>query len=326
MRPSQVLDMQGDLLSRFDDVRFAQTAANWFVLDLGATARDMRTRQWQEGGHALAGALRNHVNSAYAFRVTEDMSYLVQHAATALDETDTFDASAPPTGTGLVRFDRPLEFIDVRGRTMKAHWLTWGPAVINGVPRILLTWFNDTDDPDDVQRIQADEDPEHAAYARTVLGRWGWIGADFATHGAELGSEVREPDAEKAAQIIADGHVPTAATSGVRYAMALWMLLGQTITSVEDEEVDRAAARRAKRMNLPPRVTVIQLRRAKGSAKADGETMVEWHHRWITRGHWRWQRCGEGLLELRRIWISPYVKGPEGAPLKVSDKVYDLSR
>lgn len=49
---------------------------------------------------------------------------------------------------------------------------------------------------------------------------------------------------------------------------------------------------------------------------------VEWHHQWIVRGHWRNQAFGEGRKQRRPTWISPYVKGPEDAPMLGGEKVY----
>lgn len=40
------------------------------------------------------------------------------------------------------------------------------------------------------------------------------------------------------------------------------------------------------------------------------------HNRHIVRGHWKMQPCGEGLEERRHIWIRPYIRGPEGTPVK----------
>jgi hypothetical protein len=42
--------------------------------------------------------------------------------------------------------------------------------------------------------------------------------------------------------------------------------------------------------------------------------------RFIVRGHWRNQACGEKHLEHKRIWIQPYYKGPELA--EVINKSY----
>jgi len=33
-------------------------------------------------------------------------------------------------------------------------------------------------------------------------------------------------------------------------------------------------------------------------------------------GHWKMQPCGKGRRDRHRIWIQPYVKGPEGAPFR----------
>jgi hypothetical protein len=111
----------------------------------------------------------------------------------------------------------------------------------------------------------------------------------------------------------------------VRTIIAIFNLMGQTVTDTREVDVDRHTAKRARRMNLPGRVTIIHLRRMEGS-RSDHESDVEWQHRWVVRGHWRNQRYGEHLAEVKRIWIAPFVKGPEDKPLVVTDKVYSLDR
>jgi hypothetical protein len=34
-------------------------------------------------------------------------------------------------------------------------------------------------------------------------------------------------------------------------------------------------------------------------------------HRFTVRGHWRHQKCGKNMSEVKIIWIKPYYKGPE---------------
>jgi len=48
-------------------------------------------------------------------------------------------------------------------------------------------------------------------------------------------------------------------------------------------------------------------------------------HRWVVRGHWRaqWYSASE---EHRTVYIAPYLKGPEGAPLLTQPKIYVWSR
>lgn len=44
--------------------------------------------------------------------------------------------------------------------------------------------------------------------------------------------------------------------------------------------------------------------------------------RFMVRGHWRNQACGEKLGQHRPVYVAPYLKGPEDAPLKSSETVF----
>lgn len=349
MKPTQVLDSQMDLLSRFEDYRFREVARRWFTLDLGLRLNPSpgERAQMEENAAYMQTALVGHLKAAHAYRVTEDMSYLVQHAATGLDETDLFDGRLAPTGCGIVRFDRPLAVHDIRGMDLKAHWLMWGPITVENNPgATLMTWFNDTDDPDEGVTTLVET-------ARSIIGRWGWLGAEWRAVGSALGPSESPPSEELIEVMKAEGVDAVPATATARLAHALWLLLGQTVTQVEAEPLDRASLRRAKRIGLPPRVSVIRLRRTESGHRPDGESLVEWSHRWLVRGHWRWvkygprsvdhdhewlppdaepggyiQRCAVADCpnEIRRIWINGHVRGPEGKPLMVSDKVYSFDR
>jgi hypothetical protein len=89
--------------------------------------------------------------------------------------------------------------------------------------------------------------------------------------------------------------------------------------------VSRGMARRGAKHQHPPKyITVITLRRPK-QHPGDEHHPVEWTHRWITSGHWRWQPYGDGTV--RQIWIAPYVKGPADKPLLVRGaRVFTLAR
>lgn len=342
--------MQADLLSRLPDSTFRRVMINSYGLDFGASLS--RTAAEQERVDALAtqmtDALAVTLRAAYAFHVTEDMGQMVQGVAAALDETDVFHRDLAPTGCGMVRFERPMPITDLRGRTMKGHYLLWGPASRGGVPATLCTWFNDATDPDEV----TEHGPPIPDAVAARLGRWRWIGADLIRNGQDVGPEAGEPTPEQADRIRAEGDTPGAFSNPIRYVHALWTLLGQSITTATEPDVDRATRRRAHRAGIPGRVSVIDLRRREGQ-RAEGETGVEWSHRWIQRQHMRWQpygprdadhvhalapavaedghmvrRCVHTGCEVheKRIVIPAAVKGPEGLPLHVPDKVYRLSR
>lgn len=72
-----------------------------------------------------------------------------------------------------------------------------------------------------------------------------------------------------------------------------------------------------------PVVTTIDLRPLRHEVKTEShpETGRIYTTRWVVRGHWRQQAVGPGRLERRPTWIPSYIKGPEGAPLRASEKV-----
>jgi hypothetical protein len=263
------------------------------------------------------------------------MSTVIEFAAAQLDDSDTFDRSLAPTGCGIVRFDKPLPITDARGKQMLIHWLTWGP--VQGyretafgrrydAPGILATYWNDTAEPDDVQRdIVASAGPDERQFLARIAGRWGVVGAEINCDGEHVGAPLQPVPADYAARILADGNTPQPFTNTTRYLHALWLLLGQTVTDVREEYLPKTGAKVARRAGIPPRVTVIQLRRTAGS-RGTGESLVQWSHRWVVRGHWRWQAHGPQRSERRRLWIAPHVKGPEGKPLVATEHVYNVSR
>jgi hypothetical protein len=117
----------------------------------------------------------------------------------------------------------------------------------------------------------------------------------------------------------------TQSDNPLRDIYATLALMGQTVTTVSDGDITPPVARRMGKKKIPARVVVIRLRRSAGS-RQPGETMVEWAHRWVVRGHWRKQPCGPNYSEIKVIYIAPFIKGPEDRPLIISEKVYDLRR
>lgn len=114
-----------------------------------------------------------------------------------------------------------------------------------------------------------------------------------------------------------------------KWLAAMWLLAGQVnISDRVTEGPDRAARRRSQRAKVDPKVTVVKLRRLRETSDHDEGVPGgrEWHHRWIVSGHWRNQPCGPGRSLRRPVWIAPYVKGPEGAPLVARPKVKALVR
>lgn len=98
---------------------------------------------------------------------------------------------------------------------------------------------------------------------------------------------------------------------------AAWLLMGQpkVAETAVLHTVTRGGGTAAP---VPvPDVSIIDLRRIKSQPRESESEHPgrEYHRRWWVEGHWRQQACGPGRSQRKPVWISPYVKGPEEAPL-----------
>jgi hypothetical protein len=124
---------------------------------------------------------------------------------------------------------------------------------------------------------------------------------------------------------------PTGAAWWWRIVQTTLRLMQQRIAAHHVERPARASRRDAERHGVRRQdVTVVRLRRTHGDTgelETPGDR-APYSHRFIVSGHWRNQPYpSEGENVHRQIWISPYVKGPEDAPLRVApQRVYVWSR
>ena len=331
LRPIQILEAVEDLGRRVRQPKFIQYLTfTAFGADDPAKNQQLVSRMFT----ALS-------TIAEPFLITDDMTHVVKAAADALDDSDILDPTLAPSPYGIARFNTPLPVLDARGREMLAHWMMWQPVTKSGpdafgVVReragIAVSSWNDTDDPDDIYGILTDLLPEKISQFDAIVGRWGLLGVDFVPSGSQLGPPATGLPAEAERRIVADGDTPNRPTNMIRYAHALWLLLGQTIVETERQDI-RPRRKGPRRMNLPKPVTVVKLRHI--AKPPSGEPAdVHWRHRWYVRGHWAWRQCGKDHPMAQeydrghrvRLWISPYVKGPDGAPFVQSEKVNVLAR
>lgn len=104
-------------------------------------------------------------------------------------------------------------------------------------------------------------------------------------------------------------------------------LMQQQMAHRRRERPERPLRREAARSGFPEReVVVVRLRREKREGQDEPQSEANYSHRFIVSGHWRNQWYPKANLH-RQIWISPYVKGPEDAPLVVRPRrAYTWSR
>lgn len=134
------------------------------------------------------------------------------------------------------------------------------------------------------------------------------------------------------------GRVHAAVDWQRRFLLALWSLMGQEVAVVRPVHLKRPEERRRLRIKQKfPEfgdLKIVRLRRQYNPILelADDEEGLsvgptrEWTHRWWVRDHWAWRACGPRRSERRRVWIAPYIKGPEDKPLIEKDIIYSLER
>ena len=108
--------------------------------------------------------------------------------------------------------------------------------------------------------------------------------------------------------------------SVMRLFLALCLFLQQRIVTAPPMRAERGTRRRLERAGWQsePVIRVIQLRRVDQHATHDVEVAHaahNWSCQWVVRGHWR-QQPYPSMHTVQPLWITPYVKGPVGKPLK----------
>lgn len=268
---------------------------------------------------------RTILGTGETYAVTSEIVEVLQQAAPSMP-THILHADDLPSPHGFVWLETPIVCPDVKGRMLVIKAFGWQRTNIqtarpdgtfdaedNGAyqPSAIMLAWTDPDDPRDHMygQMMADgERPEDAMGA--PHGLLSMIAGIFPFEGdwTELFEDDR-PDL----------------TLG-RFWMTLLRFLGERWIGIDHVRPDRHQAKRAvKRLDRVPTIKVIHLRRAAARDSESGDGNVEWTHRWIVRGHWR-NQWYPALGVHKPRWIAEYVKGPEGAPLIVHDKIFSVER
>lgn len=296
-------------------------------------------------GEVIAKTLAQLLTMAETFYVSTDMALVAEAASHGLDETDQFTHDMWPSDNGFLLFERGFEVQDVWGRPVITNALAWQRRSNQGQPGTMLWEFGMVGDDRDPLTLsmtpEQQQDLVNKLGTRLTLGHTAWLqdGYHVGPAVAPTPEKYQNPEYYDAEieSLMGDyrsqGPMPVAGNPG-RVILALLMLMQQKIARKEPYDLKPRNPKRARRMKVPGQVTIIRLRQ-EASQREPGESHVEWQHRWFVRGHWRWQPCGADYPlavevspgEYRaRIFINPFVKGPEGAPLKQSKKVNALIR
>lgn len=255
------------------------------------------------GDNYVAGLISRHLRAADLYWASADMTALAMHAGESLAAARwaTADRSSP---IGLMVFDGGLGQVDVaQGIVAPVQALAWGP----GPDDQLIVW--------------------HILDGVELLGPL--PGADVSRTPRLL--PVREARLPVTAEPVPLDDLP--AHEGMRPSRAIvgalaaaWYLMEQPqLVDREQRKPDRAEGRALRRADMPDGgVTLVSLRRQYTPQDRDPDAGGEgrrYRHRWVVSGHWRDQVYGPRHSLRRQQWIPAHTKGPDGAPLLVTEKV-----
>lgn len=299
--PRDALDLRRQMLSWWTNLN--DTQAEWFQqmypLPPGIEEGTSEHRE------ILAGAIgreRHVLAHGELFLVSDEMTEVARAAALTLPsfilEKEDF-----PSENGLMLFHHsPAE--DRRsadGETSDIVAASWWWGFHQGKPGVLFQWYEDRDGgqlPPSVppEKHRAVREANARVFARLVPQAWTLIplGEDFST-------ATRAP----------------ALTSVV----AALLLMQQPLAAREQVRLLPMDRKRAARAGVQDTgVTVVKLRHVKTAASGSEVRPREYRHRWIVRGHWRNQWLPSRGVH-RPTWINAHIKGPEDAPVKVTERV-----
>lgn len=317
-------------------------------LNLGSTNVAPEVRRADRFGHDMSGDeladdMRRSLQIGETFYVSPDMLMLAEAASESMPDEPVYIEDIP-TQHGFMWLPRPIKFMDIRGRLMTANVITW--TVVSG--GVVVFIFTDKHDELDMINISMKHDMTPEQYGQ--LKRFSMAAQGSIKFGDKLPRTIYNstlippsahidvrwrdaPDGTAEQQLVFSTDVPIDLKPEVRRdpvlatVLAMWRLMQQTITDIDKVELTGKPARAFRKVKFrDKRVVVIQLRR-RAVTHPDEPSHVEWSHRWLVRGHWRKQPCKvQGEWSHRVIWISAFIKGPEGAPLIVRDRVNALLR
>jgi hypothetical protein len=271
---------------------------------------------------------RDRIRKASLYFVSAGMTDVVMNAAEKLPEF-RLAADDLPSEFGFLYWDAPVGFRSQAGLEVKIVAVSWGPAALahartsNGLhtgPGVWLSFWSDPEPAIDVifeDRVGSPSKSE-LQKARELIGPLAYereVLVPFLPEGDEWGEFLEEVEG---------------AGSAVRALLTTWLFMGQTITATT---MERPAPRERRYLEMhgasTDPVRYVALRRqvaANDESAAAGERGTrQLKHQFPVSGHWR-RQWYPSQDRHRPLWIDPFWKGPEGAPLLHSERVFTLRR
>ena len=320
IRPSMALEMHHELLTWW-----RTKYALHFVRGWNEKSRETRGLPYMDPHDRVEHEV-HWLGESPTYLVSKDMMALALHAADSM-ELQFLQPEDLPAKAGLCILPEPLLLLDRYSKHVSFAAFSWSP--IRGenergepITGSLLTFYGD--------RFETRDDYNTICPPPTTAPRLVMVHERFDAFNKPPQVETDPEAAEWAKQPENKEVVAASKKLTWQLPLCLWSLMGQTLARKVPEPAERPTRRRLQKAGSPlanKAITVIYLRHVREDGAEDtSPRSVEWTHRWVVSGHWKMQAYGKGRLERKRIWVMPFVKGPDDAPLVLKEKVHVLAR
>ncbi len=295
----------------------------------GAVRREMTKAEW-------CTLALHHAERAPLYHVTRQMTELVVQAAQAVPYYQVH-ADQLPSDSGLVVFgdtmcDVPRERLHPGQRVLINAALWFTVADTGDGPGVMVVTLQDTGVLLHTQPMGWTDHERRTVVVdmQTQMGSLSYHDEYPMPFGSTPWTGSR-PDLD---ELPADGPVRVR-NQAVAAMICTWTMMGQRITTTQDEKLPRALTRRYAREGRPePAVRTTTLRR-KASAhqdtqeRAPGASGRVYTKQWVVSEYAYWRNTWYPSKERHQqqlVLVPSYVKGPEGAPMVGGERVNVLRR
>lgn len=278
-----------------------------------------------DAGQRMSQIQHTFLNIAETFAVTDDIYRVIDAAAEALPEGQVLEREDLPCGAGFIWLDTPTHIVDVHGDTIAVRALAW--SVVNTPKDYAEGYWQES------TRRRGYVLAASQAALEDAIGMALFVYTDPSDpadhmHGELANHPLRSrlsPYPMLAFTTSLFGEPESVVTAQERWAYTFFRFIQEPWIGSDRVHPGRPAARRAQRVSLPAEVRVVRLRKTVKSDHSGNHSDVAWSHQWLVRGHWR-NQWHPSTQSHKLRWISPYLKGPEDAPLIVKDHVFAVDR
>lgn len=341
MRPTDVIDTQL-AMARWWRTPEAKTYGTYFLESINRrNGREMYGREYYERAMSAIGPW---LGSSESYLIDRKIGQLLWSAASTMPVQGVLPQDLP-TPHGFLVLESPIHFLDIHGRRMSVSGILWHSITDDGVGGMNVLYFTDVYDMSDDYQAKLIETPGYTDQRMSLCHAEGFHWGQRPNMNTETDDvdwdEVRnlaiEAGDNMSEETIARYKDPASFAEYTRGSMLVWQFLTafwtfskQKIVQPYRHAPDKWLRKRIERskLGLTGDVNVVRLRAHEGRRSEPGDSLVEWSHQWIVRGHWHryWVNDERGGKVLQARYLEPYRKGPDDKPLIIKDTVFVVNR